>query len=307
MGVQGSCVLFCWLVSSESPGARRANQGALIGVTRFIYLRLGLKCVVEECNNEAARSIQLCWKHDYLKRYWTNPRFREQRKATKRVYGRRRLQEIRDCVARALGGWKCANCGITDRDVLTFDHKDGGGGAERKRMGGQFPTIRYYFMRPTEARQNLQVLCANCNWRRNTEERSEIGASRSAVGTRRMRHELIVLLGGPRCADCGESDERVLAIDHINGGGTADRKARGGYWSMLHHYSGCPEEAQRALQVLCRNCNWKRHRAVAGVRHSSRIRGTRACRHGRPSREAWPPTSLGNPNPPSCSSGRRGA
>ncbi len=223
-------------------------------------------CVVEGCNKEAARSPQLCWKHDYLKRYWTNARFREKRKATKRAYGRRHLQEIRDCIAKSLGGWKCADCGVSDRDVLSFDHVDGRGEAERNRMGGQLPTIRYYHTHLGEARRKLQVLCANCNWKKNSVDKRTTGTSRGATYQRKERGRLIELLGGPICASCGETDQSVLTIDHITGGGTADRKRRGGYWRLIHSYLSNPQEASKSLRILCRNCNWKSHRARAGVK-----------------------------------------
>lgn len=119
-----------------------------------------LKCKEVGCDREAARYYQLCWKHDYLKRCWTNPEFRKKRKATKRIYSRRRLEEVRDRIAKELGGWKCADCGTTDRDIQSSDHKNGGGEAERNRMGGQLPTIRYCLAHLNEARNALRVLCA---------------------------------------------------------------------------------------------------------------------------------------------------
>lgn len=250
---------------SSSTTSRLSN--GLISEIRIVHRRpSSLKCRAEECDKEAATSRQLCWKHDYLQRYWANPKYREKRKATKRAYGRWRLQVKRDIIAEALGGWKCVVCGNADRDVLTFDHKYGRGEEERRQMGGQYPSINYYYMHPDDARRKLQVLCASCNWRRNAIEHQGVGTSRSAADVRRMRRCLITLLGGPRCVCCGEVDGTVLTIDHINGGGTADRRLRGGYWPMINDYLTHPEEATRVLQVLCRNCNWKRHRKLAGVR-----------------------------------------
>jgi len=189
-----------------------------------------------------------------LVRYWTNPGYREKRKATKRAYGRKRLQIKRDVIADALGGWRCGVCGNSDRDVLTFDHKDGHGEAERNQMGGQFPTINYYFMNLNEAKRKLQVLCANCNWRKNFDRGGMRGCA-SVSKVKALRSRLIELLGGPTCVDCGESDERILTIDHILGGGTADRKSRGGYPHMLHYYLKHPQEAKKKLEIRCRNCN----------------------------------------------------
>ena len=209
--------------------------------------------------------MQLCWRHDYLKRYWTNSEYRENRKATKRAYGRKRLQVKRDIIANSIGGWKCVKCGNSDRDVLTFDHKNGGGEAERNRMGGQFPNINYFYMHLGDARRSLQVLCSSCNWLENFFDTNGRTLKPADV-LDKTKKGLIELIGGPKCASCGESDERVLTIDHINGGGTADRRLRGGNGSMYRYYLKRPREATAKLQVLCRNCNWKGHRARAGVR-----------------------------------------
>lgn len=48
-----------------------------------------------------------------------------------------------------------------------------------------------------------------------------------------------------------------LALDHINGGGKADREAKGGvadWWYALVK-QGFPD----GYQVLCHNCNWAKH------------------------------------------------
>ena len=173
----------------------------------------------------------------------------------------------RDKIAEALGGWRCVTCGNADRDVLTFDHTNGGGEAERKKMGGQFPMISHYYMHLEDARRNLRVLCANCNWRQNVIARSNKRRSDSVSLRRTMWRILIDRLGGPRCSICGEQDLRVLTLDHIQGGGTADRKLHGGYPEMIRYYFTHFDEASQNLSVLCRNCNWKKHRTHAGKRY----------------------------------------
>lgn len=85
----------------------------------------------------------------------------------KRAYMRHRDRYLRpDQVKReglviALGG-KCVHCGY-DADIraLELDHKNGDGHLDRKRLGSK--VHRYYCTRIDEARDNLQVLCANCN------------------------------------------------------------------------------------------------------------------------------------------------
>lgn len=61
---------------------------------------------------------------------------------------------------------------------------------------------------------------------------------------------LVMCLLGERCAKCGYSDSRALQIDHIDGGGSKERReigARGILIKILEHgISG--------YQVLCYNC-----------------------------------------------------
>ena len=222
------------------------------------------KCSIVGCEKEAKRG-GLCWTHEFSQRYKTNRQFRENRNKTKRGYNQRLLQRYRDKIADALGGWKCSGFGNTEKGVLAFDHKDGGGEYERNKMGGQLPTIRYYFHNIEEAKERLRVLCANCNWKMNALERYGRGASRTAGWLRTTREELIEVLGGHRCLNCGVRDISVLTIDHIDGGGTKERRLMGGYLQMIQHYSTHTEAARQKLQVLCRNCNWKRHLVRSGL------------------------------------------
>jgi hypothetical protein len=131
---------------------------------------IGLKCSVEGCGKDA-KTRGLCWTHDFSQRYQRDPKFRENRNKTKRDYNRRLLQTYRDVIAEGLGGWKCVICAVADRDVLSFDHKDGGGENERNRMGGQLPTIRYYYHNPAKAKERLQVIVCQLQLE---EERPEV-------------------------------------------------------------------------------------------------------------------------------------
>jgi len=58
---------------------------------------------------------------------------------------------------------------------------------------------------------------------------------------------------GDNCVHCGYSDVRALQIDHIHGGGHAERKTQssgtGYYYFILHN----PDK--KKYQVLCANCN----------------------------------------------------
>lgn len=61
--------------------------------------------------------------------------------------------------------------------------------------------------------------------------------------------------GGPKCVCCGETHVSMLALDHINGGGTQQRKelkmtAGGTFYRWLKR-NGYPD----GYQVMCANCN----------------------------------------------------
>lgn len=79
---------------------------------------------------------------------------------------------------------------------------------------------------------------------------------RTRKGNRDRYHktvaEVITRLGG-RCACCGERNRGFLVIDHINGGGTAERRKSKGVWLYDRvRKEGCPPDKYR---VLCYNCN----------------------------------------------------
>lgn len=82
------------------------------------------------------------------------------------------------------------------------------------------------------------------------------------AGKRREAHQKLRLkalqaYGGetPQCACCRESLLQFLALDHINGGGHAQRKETGGggFWFWLHRHN-----YPAGFQVLCHNCNFGR-------------------------------------------------
>jgi hypothetical protein len=60
-------------------------------------------------------------------------------------------------------GSKCSRCGIDDYRCLQIDHVNGGGKKE-SREKSRFKFLQYYTRHPEEAKQKLQLLCANCNW-----------------------------------------------------------------------------------------------------------------------------------------------
>ena len=82
---------------------------------------------------------------------------------------RKYRQKIKIELIEMLGG-KCSNTkclvpnGCKDYRCLQIDHINGGGLKHVKSFSSHIMFYVYYAHHPDEAKQLLQVLCANCNW-----------------------------------------------------------------------------------------------------------------------------------------------
>ncbi len=65
---------------------------------------------------------------------------------------------------------------------------------------------------------------------------------------------------GSRCVCCGEDRKVFLALDHINGGGNADRKEVG-HCTVFHRWI-IKNNYPPTIQILCYNCNNAKERGV---------------------------------------------
>ena len=73
---------------------------------------------------------------------------------------------------------------------------------------------------------------------------------------RRSKARLAIInLLGAECVKCGFRDLRALQLDHINGGGNKDPKARRSS-TYYHNLLRNPKETFLKFQILCANCNW---------------------------------------------------
>ena len=66
------------------------------------------------------------------------------------------------------------------------------------------------------------------------------------------RKELMELLGGFSCSDCGYDDYRALEIDHIFGNGQEMPLSK---INIIRYYLDNPDIAYEELKVLCANCH----------------------------------------------------
>ena len=92
---------------------------------------------------------------------------------------------------------------------------------------------------------------------KNREDHRQLDAKLHRDRQQKHRAELLGFMGG-KCVRCGYDDYRALAIDHVNGGGTIDRRKFGGnYFSAVLQLV---KSGSKDYQVLCSNCNTiKRH------------------------------------------------
>ena len=72
---------------------------------------------------------------------------------------------------------------------------------------------------------------------------------------RRIRRATLEALGG-KCVRCEFSDFRALQIDHINGGGSQERKTLAFRGTFHKHVLKSFLAKEGKYQLLCANCNW---------------------------------------------------
>jgi len=70
----------------------------------------------------------------------------------------------------------------------------------------------------------------------------------------RKNRQVAINLLGRVCAKCGFDDPRALQIDHVNGGGTRERRLKKNTSARL--LMDVINDRSGKYQLLCANCNW---------------------------------------------------
>lgn len=106
------------------------------------------------------------------------------------------------------------------------------------------------------SKRSTKKFCDTCLYEKRKEYnreycKTEIAKELKASAHRRIREIAYSGYGGV-CACCGEEEFEFLCIDHVNGGGSEDRKKHNTYQIARRVIElGFPGE----YQVLCHNCN----------------------------------------------------
>lgn len=82
-----------------------------------------------------------------------------------------RKAELKSLVFDKLG-CVCCHCGFSDKRALQIDHVNGGGTAEQRRNNYSAATLYRAVLKDTSNR--YQVLCANCNWIKRSENKEHL-------------------------------------------------------------------------------------------------------------------------------------
>lgn len=166
--------------------------------------------------------------------------------------------KIRDRLMAQIGGIICNRCNYHNPKALMMVYKEYHGCKNKGTLTSK--KMNYYIENADQSREDLIVLCYNCERKKRNNQRPSNDAGTWVKYGRLTRHKIRVqifdILNKYNCQNCGESDFEILNIDHIKGLGNRSLKDKfntkdSEYRYYINHF----EECQRDLQILCCNCN----------------------------------------------------
>ena len=152
----------------------------------------------------------------------------------------RQRSRARNEVIQRYGG-KCVCCGEAHAALLAIDHKKGGGNRHRQKMVSQLRLYNSIIAAgfPTD----YELLCHNCNVRKDRPLKPDAEVVQSIRSRRRLRREVLLYYshGELKCACCGIDEYDILQLNHLN---QAQRKT---------DYARFPKGGNELLTSLRRN------------------------------------------------------
>jgi hypothetical protein len=169
-------------------------------------------------------------------------------------------------VINLLGG-KCARCNITNLDMLTIDHINNEGHADRKEMklNGALRQVKRLIKQGwslEQLKEKFQVLCYNHNCAKSYRNYWDLSDKELSYKQRwrvKIWKEAYSFFGS--CKTCGDPDIKFLTLSHVNDDGSERRKngERMGT-DLLIEFRGknWPESIKKDFCLECWNCNCSR-------------------------------------------------
>jgi hypothetical protein len=162
----------------------------------------------------------------------------------------------------------CKFCGETELCVLSIDHIDGNGAEHRRKLGKSrnYGGSRFYFwIKKNNFPEGFQVLCMNCQYKKRMQEMKPENPTEKqikiACKVQELKLECLQHYG--EICQCGETDQVVLTLDHVNDDGSKHRKELGvrGYGFYIYlRKNNFPNDPP--LQVLCVNCQFRKRAKI---------------------------------------------
>ena len=160
-------------------------------------------------------------------------------------------------------GLCCSLCNEHRLGALNLDHILGNGSKHRKEINTYnfYSWIYQQYLETDQWPEDYRTLCANCNHLEYLKNRPPLSITKRATNTRAERAKtklnLMNILGGSFCIECGCDNINVLDVHHPNNDGAEHRRELnviGGH----HFYSvimRLNDFTSRQLSIMCRSCN----------------------------------------------------
>ncbi len=156
-------------------------------------------------------------------------------------------------------GRQCLYCGEIREEYLCLDHVNNDGYEYRNKNIKGWYTGAGWLKRNSWPNNVVQILCYNCNQKKYLKRFKKDSYSRITLYWQRIKLSVKEKYGN-KCAVCGCNDIEILQLDHVNGGGNAERRelgkgrkgvgARKIYKKLYDEPNTLPE-----YRLLCSNCN----------------------------------------------------
>ena len=189
-------------------------------------------------------------------------RYRKDNVEYLKTYDRQYNLNRKITIFNAYGGCKCSICNITDIDVLSVDHINGGGRKQKRELGNISSTGLYRWIINNNYPPGYRVLCMNCNFiEKERLKQSSLSDGIRAIISRKSKHKTKIdtlnVYGNCKCAICNIENLDVLSIDHINGGGNQHRKEIGRIGGVDFYCWLKNNNYPKGYRVLCMNCQFR--------------------------------------------------